>query len=55
MTRVYPKDLSEQGIRWAIRQEKKFDRTPIAEIDKWEYRHVQKLKRDFVRSFQKYD
>ncbi len=50
MKKIYDKDVSEQGLLWTKHQEAKFDKTPISEIDKWEYRHVQKLSKDFIRS-----
>ena len=56
--RVYPKDLSEQGVRWAIRREKILERIPVDERDEddlWNIEHVQKLKIDFAWSLQKYD
>ena len=56
--RVYPKDLSEQGVRWAIKREKILERIPVDERDEddlWNIEHVQKLHKDFAHSLQKYD
>ena len=50
MKKIYDKQISELGLKWTKRQEAKFDRTPIALINKWEYRHVDKLRKDFTRS-----
>ena len=50
MKKIYDKSTAEMGLKWSKRQEAKFDKTPIALIDKWEYRHVQKLSNDFLRS-----
>ena len=50
MKKIYDKKISELGLAWAKRQEDKFDRTPISLIDKWEYRHVGRLKKDFLIS-----
>lgn len=50
MKKILSKETAELGLKWSKHQEAKFDNTPINEIDKWEYRHVQKLSKDFHRS-----
>ena len=48
--KILTKDTASQGLKWVGWQEEKFDRTPIAKINRFDFLHVQKLKKDFVRS-----
>lgn len=49
------KATAQQIIKWAEKQERKFDKTPLSEIDRVEYRHVQRLKKDGERALKFYN